>query len=215
MNAPTLKLTVTTVPAASAGKGFLQITANTRATKVDGVKKEIPADQRSRSIIIPEFAPNVSSKYVGIVVSALREVAKEQLAQQWKAEPMIREVDAVLYTEDSLLLFAAREAESKRLSAVSILAWYEQSALKKYIDGQKYNEKSLAAFLASLENLAANVLSPKHYNEEKALKRIALLGKFEEDTEHEVCKALIAKLASYCEDIKAGREEIGDVTEIA
>lgn len=214
-DAPALKLTVTTVPQLTVAKGYIQVTANTRSsTDKDGKKKEIPADQRSRSIIIPEFQPAVSSKYVSLVTSALATAAKEQLAQQWKAEPMLREVDAALYTEDSILAFCAREAESKKLTGAAILAWLDQSELGKYVASKNYDAATLKNFRDSLENIAAPQLSVKHYNEEKALKRIALLGKHESDTEHEVCAAMIRKLTNYVEDIQKSREAIGDVAEV-
>jgi len=199
---------VATVPAAIVEKGKLQITARTRVGKD---KKEIPADQRSRSIVIPEFAPNVSSKYVSLVVAALSEAAKTQLAAQWEAEPMIREVDDALYTEDSIIAFMAREAESKKLTSASIVAWYEQSELKKEM-APKYNEAQIKKFVQQLENIAAPVPS---YTEEAALKRIVSLGKHEKDAEHEVCAQMIAKLTRHVDMMKKKREEMFDMADMA
>lgn len=207
------KLPVSTVRAAIVPKGKLQITAGTRATKdkTTGVKKEIPADQRSRSILIDEFSPSVESKYVSLVTSALTEVAKVQLTTQWENDPMLREVDAALYTEDALLLFAAREAESKKLSKETIDAWFNASPLKAYLT-TTYNEKQVRKFVTDLHNLAAPVIT--EFNEEKALKRIVTLGKFDEDAEQPIVASMIARLQKFVDGLKKQREEIGDVEEI-
>lgn len=208
-----VKLQVSTVRAAIVPKGKLQITAGTRATKdkVTGVKKEIAADQRSRSIIIDEFNPSVESKYVSLVTSALSEVAKVQLTMQWENDPMLREVDAALYTEDALLLFAARDAESKKLSKETIEAWFNASELKSYLVKQ-YSEAQVKKFLSELQNIAAPVMTA--YNEEKALKRIVTLGKFDTDVESPVAMAMIARLQRFVDELKKQREEIGSVEEI-
>lgn len=208
-----VKLQVSTVRAAIVPKGKLQITAGTRATKdkVTGVKKEIAADQRSRSIIIDEFNPSVESKYVSLVTSALSEVAKVQLTMQWENDPMLREVDAALYTEDALLLFAARDAESKKLSKETIEAWFNASELKSYLVKQ-YSEAQVKKFLSELQNIAAPVMTA--YNEEKALKRIVTLGKFDADVESPVAMAMIARLQRFVDELKKQREEIGSVEEI-
>jgi hypothetical protein len=202
------KIAVATVPAAIVEKGKLQIVARTRVGKD---KKEIPADQRSRSILIPEFTPNVSSKYTSLVVAALSEGAKTQLAAQWEAEPMLREVDDALYTEDAILGYLAREAESKKLSAIAINAWYEQSELRKEML-PKYNEAQIKKFAQQLENIAAPVPS---YTEEAALKRIVSLGKHERDAEHEVCAQMIAKLNRHVESMRKQRADMFDMEEMS
>jgi hypothetical protein len=206
------KIAVSTVPAATVAPGFWQITARTRAStdKATGKKTEIAADQRSRSIMIPECKPAVSSKYVSLVNSALAMTAKAQLEQQWTADPMLREVDAAAYTEDALLLFSAREAESKKLTAAAILAWFEQSELRKEF-AAKYTEPQIKRFASELENIAAPV---PDYNEEKAVRRIAALGKHERDMEHEICQQMITKLQRRIEAMRKMREDIGDVAEI-
>lgn len=205
-------IAVSTVPATIIDKGMIQITASTKATtdKATGKKKEIPQDQRSRSIIIPEFTPNVSSKYISIVTTALMETAKQQLSAQWKDDPMLREVQAAQYTEDALLGYAARQAESKRLSADSIVAWWNDSALKQQLC-EKYNDKQLAQFVTEIQHIAAPSIQ---WSEEKCLRRIATLGTCEEDTENEVCAAMIRRLNNKIEQIKKEREAIGSTEEL-
>lgn len=208
MNTTPAVITVTSVPAASVPAGKLQVTARTRKGK-DG--KEIPAAQRSRSIVIPEFQPSVNSKYVSIVVAALTATAKAQLEQQWEANPDIREVQAALYTEDSLLLFAAREAEGAKLSAERITEWWQQSALRAEM-ATKYNETQLAKFLKELENIASPGMSA--YNEEKALKRMVSLARFDADANHVTVIQMIARLDGYVKRIQQQREELGDIADI-
>jgi len=195
-------LTVTSVAAATVLAGYLQITAGTRASKdAAGVKKEIPAADKSRSIIIPEFKPAVSSKYAFLVVSALMGCAKDQLTEQWKANPAIKEVEAGLYTEDALLAYAARASESKRLSTESITAWFEQSGLREELV-VKYSAKQMAQFAAALQHIAAPTIG---WSEDVILKRIVTLGMVEADADHEVCAAMIRRLHARLEQIKAQR----------
>jgi hypothetical protein len=206
---------VSTVPAVTVPAGFWQIVARTRATtdKATNTKKEIAADQRARSILIPELVADVSSKYVSLVHGALAETAKQQLAAIWESDNNVREVAAALFTIDGLLAFSAREAESKKLSAAGILAWFDQSALKAEF-AAKYSEAQLKRFRMELENIAAPVLSADYYNEEKALKRIVTLTKNERDSEHETVQLMIAKLQRYVERMQKMREEIGSIEEI-
>jgi hypothetical protein len=201
-------IVVTKTPVASVTAGFLQITARTRKGK-DG--KDIPADQRSRSILIQEFSPNVSSKYAAIVVGALTQTAKAQLEQQWADNPSLSEVYAASYTEDALLLFAAREAEGAKLSAERIREWWQQSALRAEML-TKYSAAQLDKFLKQLENIAAPGLTA--YNEETALKRMVSLGKHDADSQHVTVVQMIARLDSHVKKIQAAREELGDVAEI-
>lgn len=203
-------ISISTIPATVVPAGQLQITARTRKGK-DG--KEIPADQKSRSILVPEFTPNVSSKYASIVVSALTQTAIAQLSEQWKQDPLIRETDSALYTEDALLLYAAREAESKKLSGASIIAWFDESDCKKVVFANA-NEKQRKRFLASLENIAAPTLSAEHYNEERALKRIVTITASETDAEHPVVQQMVTRLTNYVNALRKAREEIGDVEEL-
>lgn len=207
-------ITVTSVPASTVAKGTLQITARTRAVtdKATGKKAVIDAANRSRSIIIPEFQPQVSSKYVACVVALLMEAGKDQLGEQWEQTPSITETDSALYTEDALLAFLARKSESKKLTGDAIAAWWNQSGLKAHlVSSNKYSDKQLGALVEQLKNIAAPT---PDYNEEKALKRIATLGMVEADLEHEVCAGMIAKLQRIIDKIKAERDAIGSAEEL-
>lgn len=86
-------------------------------------KKVIPEDQKVRSIIVPHLdVTGLPSKFSVFVSGALLDVAKLQLAAIWKDNPQVREVAAAQFTTDGILAFAAREAESKRLTGDSIKA---------------------------------------------------------------------------------------------
>jgi hypothetical protein len=196
-------------------KGYVQITVRTRATtdKTTGVKTEIPANMRSRSIIIPEFHIDAPSKFVSLIAFALYDLARQQLAAAWDANPAIQSVDAAAYTLDSLLLFAAREAESKKLNSLTINEWWDGSELQRSMQ-QRYSPAQLKRFALSLENIAAPILSAEFYNEEKALKRIVTLASHPADADHPVVIQMIAKLQRYVDRIIAQRDAIGSVEEI-
>lgn len=200
-------ITVSSVPAVLVQAGFVQITAGTRIGKD---KKEIVADQRSRSILIPELKVNAERKYQDLILSCLYDVAKQQLAATWKESSMFKEVPAASYTEEALLAFAAREAESKKLSADSILAFWKESELRKFVE-VTYTEKQVAQFLTELTNIAAPV---PNYNETQALKRIATLGKFPADVDNDVCASMITKLQRVVERIRAEREKLFSAEEL-
>ena len=209
------KIAVSTIPAAVVPAGMLQVKAATRAVtdKATGIKQDIPANQRSRSILIPEFSIDAPSKFVSLISSALGELAKQQLSAAWEANPDLREVDAAAYTLDSLLLFSAREAESRKLNSASILAWWADSELNRSMM-TRYTPAQLKRFVLSLENIAAPVLSAEFYNEEKALKRIITLATHPADAEHPVVIQMIAKLQRYVDRIVAQRDAIGSIEEI-
>jgi hypothetical protein len=209
------KIAVSTIPATTVPVGMLQVTARTRATtdKETGKKTEIPLSARSRSILIPEFAIDAPSKFVSLISSALGELAKQQLSAAWEANPDLREVDAAAYTLDSLLLFSAREAESRKLNSATITEWWAQSDLARSMR-ERYSPAQLRRFVLSLENIAAPVLSAEFYNEEKALKRIVTLASHPADAEHPVVIQMIAKLQRYVDRIQAQRDAIGSVEEI-
>lgn len=99
-------------------KGFLPIVANTRATK----GKTIEPANKLRAIIVAEWnVSDLPSKWAGFCLNQLQRVAVSQLAAQWEKEGNEwKETDAELYTVDGLLMYAAREAESKRLNADNI-----------------------------------------------------------------------------------------------
>lgn len=208
-------LTVSTVPATTVQAGYLQVTANTRAVtdKETGIKKEIRIEERSRSIIIPEFSIDAPSKFVSLITGALHSLAIQQLKETWKNDPDVKQVTAASYTLDSLLLYAAREAESKKLNSASILAWWDSSDLRRDMQ-QRYSPAQLKRFVLSLENIAAPVLSAEFYNEEKALKRIVTLATHPADAENPIVIQMIAKLQRYIDRIVAQREAIGSIEEI-
>ena len=205
-------LTITTVPATTVSRGMVQVTARTRATtdKATGKKTEISADQRSRSITIPELTPAVSTKYMDLICSALYEAAKQQLGQQWADDPQIQQTSTELYTENALLAFATRESEGKKLNSAAIIAWFNNSEIKKTL-AAKANAKQMTRFVEELENVAAPV---PNYSEEKALKRITTLGTHDADLENEVCQQIIAKLQRLVTRIQAERAKLGDVEEL-
>jgi hypothetical protein len=209
------KIAVSTTPAAVVPAGMLQVKAATRAVtdKTTGTKTEIPLNQRSRSILIKEWHIDAPSKFVSLISTALGELAQQQLRAAWDANPELREVDEAAYTLDSLLLFSAREAESRKLNSTTIAEWWAQSQLAVSMRA-RYNQVQLKRFLMSLENIAAPVLSAEFYNEEKALKRIVTLATHDTDASHPVVIQMIAKLQRYIDRIIAQRDAIGSVEEI-
>lgn len=211
----TTTLTVTSVPATSVHGACVQITVRTRATKdkETGQQKVIAPGQRSRSVIIPEWQPNVSSKYVSLVCSALHATAQAVLSEAWDNDPSLSSISASLFTEDSLLLWSARKSEARKLSAESIRDWFQSSALHASMATQ-YSAVQIARFILELEHLASPVISARFYSEEKAVRRIATLATHDADTEHEVCQQLIGRLQRYIDAIRKERESIGSVEEL-
>lgn len=128
-----------------------EVFTGTRQTtdKETGKKREIPEHMRVRSIIVP--VPDVSalpSKFSVFVSRCLMDVSKAQLAAIWEDKPEVKEVPASLFTTDGLLTFAAREAESKRLTGASI-----KSAVASFIP--TVHEKRQSEALEILTNMAA------------------------------------------------------------
>jgi len=189
-------LPITTVPSLKVEPGFVQLTAGTRATK----GKVIPADQRSRSIVIPELTPQVERKFLSLVIDALYQAGEDQLRALWK-ESDPKESDSTLWTEDSLLAFANRQAESKRLNGDTILAWYEDSAIRAAMI-KAGGEKRAAAVLARLQNLAAPQPS---YSLEQCQSAIVLLA---DDAASDMGRTLILKLQRIIERIESDRKAL-------
>jgi hypothetical protein len=108
---------LTTVPTAIE-RGFVPIIARTRAAK----GKVIAPENRLRAICISE--PDVSdlpSKWAMFASAQLGRIAVAQLQELWEQQgSALTETHAGLWTTDALLAYAAREAESKRLTADSI-----------------------------------------------------------------------------------------------
>jgi len=189
-------LPITTVPALKVAAGHVQLTAGTRATK----GKVIPPEQRSRSVVIPELVIQVERKYQALVIDALYQAGEDQLRALWKnTDP--KETDEALWTEDSLLAFATRQAESKRLNGETIAAWYEDSEIRAAMlkaGGQKRAD----AVLARLQNLAAPQPS---YSLEQCQSAIVLLA---EDAGSDLGRTLIMKLQRIIERIEADRKAL-------
>jgi len=199
-------LAVSTV-AQIAPKGFEPVTVGTRATtdKETNKKKEIPADQRTRSIIIPELqVDGLPSKFTSLVLDTLRTIAKDQLASMWKAEPMLREVPANVWSVDALLMYAAREAESKRLSTASIAEWFKSSQLAAKL--ATMDNKDLANIWQSkLEKLSPAVIT---MNEKDCEAIINTLSKFPDDMESLIGSQLIIKAQKRIATLQAQLAEV-------
>lgn len=189
-------LPITATPALKVDAGYVQLTAGTRATK----GKVIPADQRSRSIIIPELTPQVEKKFLSLVIDALYQAGEDQLRALWK-ESDPKESDATLWTEDSLLAFANRQAESKRLNGDSIQAWYDDSCIRTAMLNAGGNKRA-DAVLARLQNLAAPQPS---YSLEQCQSAIVLLA---DDAASDIGRTLIMKLQRIIERIEADRKAL-------
>lgn len=180
------------------------VTAGTRASE----GKNIPADQKMRCIIIPELAvDNVPSKFQSLVMNALRRTAIKQLATIWKNEPMVREVPLAVWSVDSLLLFAAKQAEGTRLTRDNLLEWFTTSKLCAHIMGQN-NAKMYENWKDRILSLAAPVLA---LNEAQCNVTIATIGKFEEDAATPMAEQMIGKLTKRLEAIAQQNEELDAV----
>lgn len=190
----TSMLTITTIPApaATVPAGMFQTTATARATK----GKIIPADQRSRSVVHPQWEPTCEDKYKFHIVAALAAAAKDLLTEVWREQGDPKEIDSALLTEDALLAYAARTAESKRLSGDAITTWYAESAIRADMIAAG-GEKQAAAVLARLQNLASP--SPKYSLAQARAAIVALEGDADTDTG----ASLIAKLAKHIASLEA------------
>lgn len=196
-----------------ATKGFEPVTIGTRATvdKETGKKREIPADQRTRSVLIPELEVHgVPSKFQSIVLDALRNIAKQQLAALWDADKMLHEVPANIWSVDALLMYAARESESKRLSKDSIAAWFATSDLRARIM-EKHNEALYKKWEARMLHCSAPSLQ---FNIEECEVVIKTINNSEDDAESIIGVQIIAKCEKRIEMLRKQSEEIGEVEEI-
>ena len=118
-------LPISTVRASNVPAKMLEVYTSARATvdKATGKKKEISAAHRTRSILVPEFLiEGVPGKFEDFIRSQLASVAKQQLSALWEETPSISETPAELWTTDSLLVYAARNSETQRLSCERIRA---------------------------------------------------------------------------------------------
>jgi len=177
------------------------VIAGTRQTtdKETGKKKEIPEDQRVRSIITP--LPDVSalpSKFSVFVSGCLMEVAKAQLSAIWQDSPMVKEVESSLFTTDGLLAFASREAESKRLTGSSI-----KLAVAEFI--KTVNEKRRDEALDILVNMAAATKTKGEKQCTLLLPKFSEWVKLQDEEKNPVVHLVLEKLVQHIEEKKAER----------
>ena len=186
--------------------GFEPVTTGTRATKnADGTKKVIAADQRTRSILIPVLSiMDVPSKYQMFLLDGIRKTAKAQLSAMWEADANLREVPANVWSVDALLMYAAREAESKRLTTASVTDWFNGSNLCAAIS-KKNDEKLLKAWTARVVGLAAANLD---YNEQDCETILKMLQKFEDDADTLIGQQLVHKLNKRIATLRKQLEEV-------
>jgi hypothetical protein len=188
--------------------GFEPVTAGTRATKdpVTGKPKVIPADQRTRSILIPVLSiMDVPSKYQMFLLDGIRKTAKAQLTALWEADAMIRSVPAGIWTVDALLMYAAREAESKKLSTASVSEWFIGSKLCGAIKKKDKHEALLKSWTAKIVGLAAAVID---YNEQECTTILQMLSKFGDDAESLIGQQLVNKLNKRIATLKKQMEDV-------
>lgn len=178
-----------------------QVVAATRASE----GKTIATANRVRCVVIPELnCDAVPSKFQQFVLSALRRTAVAQLAAMWKAEPSLMEVPASVWSVDSLLLYAAKRAESTRLTKENLLEWFQASKLCEYILEQK-KPKMYEDWKLRVQSLAAPVLT---LNEAQCTVTIATIGKFDEDSASPMAVQMITKLEKRLADLQVQEQEI-------
>jgi hypothetical protein len=178
-----------------------EVFTGTRQTtdKETGKKKEIPEHMRARSIIVP--VPDVSalpSKFSVFVSRCLMDVSKSQLAAIWEDKPEVKEVAASLFTTDGLLAFAAREAESKRLTAASI-----KLAVASFI--LTVNEKRRDDALLILTNMAAATKTATEKQCMLLLPKFSEWVKTQDEEKNPVSHLVLEKLTEHIEAKKAER----------
>lgn len=208
------KLQVSSVLPAAVPPKFVLIKCSARETtdKTTGKKKVIAAENRLRCVLIPELVvESVPSKFQIFVLNALYDVAKDQLDALWSENgDQMREVDAAIWSVDALLGFAARKAESKRLTKETIVAWFKTSKLYAAVLKAK-GEKFAAGLTSDLEAIAQTIIP---WSEEKLLKTIAMIGKFEEDATADIGAAMIRKMDNRVTAIRKERESLGSIDEV-
>src|SRR5574343_1657077 len=128
---------VSTVAPAAIPARMFAIVSRTKETKGE----TLADSQRQRAILIPEFSvADLPSKWIMFATQQLAEIARAQLAELWKLHGNeLREVHASLFTVDSLLAYASREAESRRLTSDSVAA-----ACVKFVASLKKEMKAIA-----------------------------------------------------------------------
>jgi hypothetical protein len=163
----------------------------------DGTPRIVANANRLRCIVIPELSVDgVPSKFHSLVLSALRVTAKRQLESLWDADSMIQEVPAAIWSVDSLLLFAARESESKRLTKATLEQWFDDSGICKRLT-EKGDMKLLAAWKSDVVALAAPSIS---WVPAKCETVIATIMKADCDEDNAIGQQLVAKLQRRVEE---------------
>lgn len=163
------QLTVSSVAPASIETGSVLVTANTRATK----GKTIEAANRMRCVVVPELVINVNKQFDGFLRHQLSLVRKMTLADWWEENGnSATTIDSELFEIPALIAFAARNAESQRLTSATV-----EESLEDFLT--TVNEKRRADALAILRSMAA--ANGKKGNEKE-------------------CFALADKLQKWCEE---------------
>lgn len=133
------------LPAATAA-GFVNVIARTKESKT----RKVETANRLRVIQIPELeVTGLPSKFEEFVKNSLYVVAKQQLSELWKQNGNSwTETDDALFTVDALLIYAARESESKRLTTETLTDLFTPFVAR-------FEEAKRSKMLASLVSIAA------------------------------------------------------------
>lgn len=208
------KLQVSSVKPAAIPPKMVLVLQGARETTdpVTKQKKVIAPENRLRCVLIPELVvDSVPSKFQQFVLTALYDVAKSQLNDLWEENGNgMTQVDANIWHVDALLAYAARKAESKRLSKETIAAWFAGSKLRAAVLKAK-GDAFTAGLLKELQEISATVLD---WSEDKMLRTIAMLGKFEDDASSDIGAAMIRKLDNKIQAMRKARDELGSIDEL-
>ena len=194
-------ITVSTVAPVAIERGFVPIIARTRAAK----GKVIPQHDRLRCIQISEpDTSDLPSRWAMFAAAQLGRIAVAQLQELWAQQgAALKETDSSLWTTDALLAYAAREAESKRLTGEAITA--ASTAFLATVNPQA--QKAAAEILASM---AAPV---KRGNEKQLFnlhaKLVSWITAQEDDTDADepnpILTTVAHKMHERAEELKAQR----------
>lgn len=200
-------LAVSTI-AQVAPQGYETIIASTRETKKTGTISE---ENKRRSIVVPEYSLQglaVPSKFESILLTQIREIAKSQLSELWENDANLREVPAAIWTIDSLLMYAARKAESTRLTSAGVEAWYEASNLAKRVasTGNAAVIKDWKLLICGLAapNLAANL----RYTIAQCDTLLVSISKSDDDAESTIGKQLLTKITRHQEAMRKALQDV-------
>lgn len=165
------QLTVSSVVPATIETGKVLITAATRATK----GKTIEPANRLRCVVVPELVINVHKQFDGFLNHQLSLMRKATLAEWWQENGnAATTIDSELFEVPALLAFAARNAESQRLTSESV-----EESLTDFLE--TVNEKRRADALVILRSMAA--ANGKKGNEKECFALADKLGKWCEEND--------------------------------